>query len=99
MSMCEGLCIELCCLHLPFPPWFVLSYSTNSSLVITIQDATGFVCADDVTALLANFSTANVNFLPAQRYGNLSTVRCVNTLVTILTPPAFWSLLSLCLCI
>ena len=38
-------------------------------LVVTIRDAYMFVHAEDVSSILATFSTANVTFLPAQRYG------------------------------
>ena len=50
--------------------WFVPWYRADPNVIITIQDATGFVRVDDVNGILANLSTANVTFLPVQRYGN-----------------------------
>ena len=65
--LCSDVCIILLFCY-PFA-WFVSSCRTDHDLVITIQDTSGFVRAEDVSSLLAPFNTSYATFLPAQRYG------------------------------
>ena len=48
-------------------------YRADSNLVITIQDTTGFVRAENVNSVLATVNIADITFLPAQRYGKSKT--------------------------